>query len=331
MVPESIPKKAVSIALGSLVVANSLAAGRSRVRAISRRHSHGTSLSAIESNAVSVLPVGLMTIPGQNRPPEAIWVEVAEWLLNHTGELPTALPSEFPSETASEFWPTVCRLEMLTRKRISTRLKTMIDGNDMGVIEPLEAWFFRGRMEWALQLALTAAKERTIADAGFVQLLARVLIESWETEGCIAMWNRERDGETPSNSPHGLERETTDARKKFERGRAAVAAALLFSKGFDQVKQSDFPAARAFVGVLKDADDEEGLCRAVIDHPAGAVTFCDLCGRFLKVLNLGGTEFYPDADLAGSDWAFAARIILTTLNDIEEDYPEGLTLPPEAL
>lgn len=126
-----------------------------------------------------------------------------------------------------------------------------------------------------------------------------------------------------------LDCETGDPRKKFERGRAAVAAALFFSKAYSGVKQSDFPATRAFVEQLKDSHDETSLCQAVIDHPAGATTFFDLCGRFLTIVDLGGTEFYQDADLTGSDWAFTARIILTTLNDLEEDYPEGITLPPE--
>lgn len=128
-----------------------------------------------------------------------------------------------------------------------------------------------------------------------------------------------------------LDRETTDARRKFERGRAAVGAGLLFSNAYERVKQSDFPAARQFVMVLRDSEDEETLVRAVLAHPAGAVTFFDLCGRFLKILELGGTAFYADADLSGSDWAFTARIILDTLDDVEEAYPEGLTLPEDAV
>lgn len=119
--------------------------------------------------------------------------------------LPAVWPNELPAESTPGFWFSVCQHEMKTRKEISTKLRTMIETGDSGTVSPLEAWLIRRRFEWAGQVALAAVTKRIEPDGGLAEALHEVLVRSWESDGCIGMWNHaERDGKPHPENLDGL-------------------------------------------------------------------------------------------------------------------------------
>ncbi len=70
---------------------------------------------------------------------------------------------------------------------------------------PLEAWLYRRRVEWAAQVILVKAKERVEPDASVAEVLDWLLIGSWESDGCIGLWNHaERGGKSHPENPDFL-------------------------------------------------------------------------------------------------------------------------------
>lgn len=93
----------------------------------------------------------------------------------------------------------------MTRKEISAQLRAMIISGDSGVVSPLEAWLMRRRIEWAGQIAIAAVMKNAEPDGGTAEALEYALIKSWDTSGCIGMWNHaERGGKPHPENPDGL-------------------------------------------------------------------------------------------------------------------------------
>jgi hypothetical protein len=131
------------------------------------------------------------------------WRSITDWLVSTEQQLPQVWPSELPPEGTKDFWFTVCRFEMLTRQEVSSRLRVMIRGEEMGDVRGLESWFFRRRIEWAGQVALAAIQKKIPPGDTAEDALLHLLIESWEKEGCIGLWyHAEREGHP--GSPDGL-------------------------------------------------------------------------------------------------------------------------------
>jgi hypothetical protein len=69
----------------------------------------------------------------------------------------------------------------------------------------LEGFIYRRRVEWAAQLALAKAQEGIEPDAPLSEVLSWLLVTSWESDGCIALWHHaERGGKPHPENPHGL-------------------------------------------------------------------------------------------------------------------------------
>lgn len=128
---------------------------------------------------------------------KSVWPEVTGWLKACEAALPAVWPPELPPEQTPDFWFVVCRHEMASRKDISAQLRSMIITGDTGMVQPLQAWLIRRRFEWAGQLAMVAVMKKNEPDEGLAEILEWVLIVSWETDGCISMWNHAERGGTP--------------------------------------------------------------------------------------------------------------------------------------
>jgi len=65
----------------------------------------------------------------------------------------------------------------------------------------LEAWFYRRRVEWAVELLSANATARTEPEIPLARVLEWLLISSWESDGCIEFQRKARRGgkEHPSN------------------------------------------------------------------------------------------------------------------------------------
>jgi hypothetical protein len=133
------------------------------------------------------------------------WSSIMDWLVGTTKQLPQVWPPELPPEETKDFWFTASRFEMQTRKEISARMRLMFHGQEMGDLLPLECWFFRRRIEWAAQIALAAVQKCVPPEGTAEETLEHLLIESWEKDGCISMWNHaERDGRPHPENLDGL-------------------------------------------------------------------------------------------------------------------------------
>lgn len=94
---------------------------------------------------------------------------------------------------------------MASRAVLSMKVRAMIATSKLPEITPLEAWFYRRRVEWAGQVALAKAQEGVEPDAALEEVLEWALVNTWETDGCVALWNHmERNGRPHPENPDGL-------------------------------------------------------------------------------------------------------------------------------
>ena len=134
-----------------------------------------------------------------NRAPirSSIWQDVIAWLKKADAALPLAWPPELPSEKEPNFWFTACKLEMATRNTITTKLRALIAGSESVPMSPLEAWLSRRRFEWAGQVALAQVMEGNEPQSSLPVVLEWVLVNTWQSDGCIGMWNHAERGGLP--------------------------------------------------------------------------------------------------------------------------------------
>jgi hypothetical protein len=118
--------------------------------------------------------------------------------------LPSAWPPELPLESAQDFWFHVAQIEMTMRNIVSAKTRLLIAADDVAMTA-LEAWLYRRRVEWAAQIVLTRVKLRVEPHVPLSEVLDWLLIGSWESDGCIGLWNHaERGGKPHPNNPDGM-------------------------------------------------------------------------------------------------------------------------------
>ena len=136
--------------------------------------------------------------------PRSVWLDVLDWLEAIDSLLPAIFPSELPPEGSVDFWFCAAQLEMSTRDELSRKIRSLIVGG-LPSLTPLEAWLYRRRVEWAMQVALAKVKQGIEPDAPLSEVLTWILVSSWETEGCIGFWNHaERGGMPHPENPDGM-------------------------------------------------------------------------------------------------------------------------------
>lgn len=136
---------------------------------------------------------------------KSIWIEVLAWLKAMDSKLIAEFPTELPTESSPDFWFRVARIEMSTREDLSTKVRSLIFGGDPSSMSVLEAWLYRRRVEWAGQLTLVKVQEGVEPEASLAEVLEWLLIESWDSDGCIGLWNHaERGGKPHPSNPDGL-------------------------------------------------------------------------------------------------------------------------------
>jgi len=138
-------------------------------------------------------------------PEKSIWLDYIECLKLLDQAVPAEFPPELPPETNPDFWVRATKLEMENRKVLSGKIRTLIEKQtDPGFTE-LECWLYRRRTDWAGQLALVKVKERVEPNVPLADLLIWGLVTTWETDGCISLWNHmERGGKPHPKNPDGL-------------------------------------------------------------------------------------------------------------------------------
>ena len=112
--------------------------------------------------------------------------------------LPKEWPSELPPESTPGFWEIATRQEFAHRATLTEKIRLALS-NDLQTValwSPIEAWLYRRRMEWAIQLVLEAVKQKTSCSETPREFLMHVIVDHWHEEGAIAFWNHamERDG-----------------------------------------------------------------------------------------------------------------------------------------
>jgi hypothetical protein len=135
---------------------------------------------------------------------KSVWRDAIHWMKAMDSRLPSAYPSELPPLNSPDFWFSVSKFEIATRDTVSAKVRFLVKGEELPAMTPLEAWLYRRRVEWAGQLCLAGAQKGE-PDLYLHQVLDWLLIESWEREGCIALWNHaERGGKPHPENPDGL-------------------------------------------------------------------------------------------------------------------------------
>lgn len=138
-----------------------------------------------------------------------IILDAMDWLMNMEAKLPAVPVKELPDGDGAEFWSAAVRMEMGLRSVVSAKTRRMIAAPEAPPsMTPAECWLYRKRAEWAGQLFLAKAAEHVrIPDSVTLPaLLEWALIETWDSDGCIAMWNHgiERGGKPPQENPEYL-------------------------------------------------------------------------------------------------------------------------------
>ena len=126
--------------------------------------------------------------------PISKWQQFTLWIKGIETRLSKEWPPELPPEQTPDFWFTVCKLEMATRDSLSGKLTSLAENKEFPPLTILESWFFRRRIEWAVQVALEKAAEGEPSEAP-AEIIKWLLVKTWQSGGCIALWNHaERDG-----------------------------------------------------------------------------------------------------------------------------------------
>lgn len=134
-----------------------------------------------------------------------MWNEVIVWFENVERRLPTEFPNQLPPENDPDRWFHESRLEMQTRGIVSAKIRWLVAQPESPSMDALQAWFLRRRIEWACQVVVAQAKAGVVPDAPLNGLLEWLLVDKWESDGCIAMWNHaERGGQPHPENPAGL-------------------------------------------------------------------------------------------------------------------------------
>ncbi len=136
---------------------------------------------------------------------KSVWLQVLTRLQEFDRRLPAAFPPELPAESAPNFWFRVAQIEMQTRDTLSAKVRLLVAGPALPAMTALEAWLYRRRAEWAAQVVLGAAQKGLEPSESLPQVLEYVLVQSWERDGCIGLWNHaERGGQPHPENPDGL-------------------------------------------------------------------------------------------------------------------------------
>lgn len=119
--------------------------------------------------------------------------------------LPSRYPSELPPLNSPGFWFAVAKVEIATRDTLSSKVRLLVKGEQFPSMSPLEAWLYRRRVEWAAQVVLARVKSQVQTQTPLPEVLDWLLIRSWESDGCIGLWNHaERGGKPHPENPDGL-------------------------------------------------------------------------------------------------------------------------------
>ncbi len=126
---------------------------------------------------------------------------VLEKLIDLQMMLPREDPSELPpleQERTEAFWMEACKLEMQRRDNVSELLKEWIAEGSIANLPVLDGWLINLRIQWAQQLIAELLKKDSYPPYDLKQTLAWLLLDSWQTDGCIGLWmHGERGGQLP--------------------------------------------------------------------------------------------------------------------------------------
>ena len=136
-----------------------------------------------------------------------VLTEAIAWLGEVDALSSDSWPEELPPEGDPKFWEIAMRLEMRDRQFISQRIEQLIVGScSASEMTDLEAWLFGRRLEWACQLYVAAGQKGYSVDKSLADALRWGLLESWDSDGCLAFWNHaiERGGKPHPENVDGL-------------------------------------------------------------------------------------------------------------------------------
>lgn len=137
-----------------------------------------------------------------------MWCDAIRWMDKSVKQLTVDWPEEFPPESDKDFWTIACQMEMKNRAVMTQKTRRLVStGRPDQIMTVLEQWYYRRRVEFAVQLCI-AGVQREVHNpkASLRELLHYLLVESWDDSGCIAMWNHaiERGGQPHPENPDGL-------------------------------------------------------------------------------------------------------------------------------
>ena len=133
------------------------------------------------------------------------WIDAVAWMQNHPfGEF-DQIPPELPPLNSRRFWDQASQLEMQHRAALSMKILKNIETGEPAELTPLESWLCHRRVEWAAQLILANVRTCIPSPSSVHEILKWALVESWQSDGCIAFWNHvERGGRPHPDNPEGL-------------------------------------------------------------------------------------------------------------------------------
>jgi len=138
-------------------------------------------------------------------PHNSIWIDVLAWLKHVDQHVPQQYPDELPPAEDPSLWLVAQKLEMSIRDKLSDLIRTLLSTGECPPMNPLEAWFYRRRVEWAAQLVCWKVNECVEPNSTIHDVLKWLLVTSWESDGCIAFWNAcERGGQPHPDRPQWM-------------------------------------------------------------------------------------------------------------------------------
>lgn len=130
---------------------------------------------------------------------ESTWMRALAQMEAFDPGPPPQLPPGLPPDTAFDYWFAVARAEMSTRDTLSAKIRSLVTGEAPPAMTPLELSLYRLRVQWACQVLTEKAAEGVEPNAPLTDVIEWLLVDSWHSDGCIALWNHaERSGAPPA-------------------------------------------------------------------------------------------------------------------------------------
>lgn len=122
--------------------------------------------------------------------------EAQDWCSRLDEQIPREPPHELPDLQLDDSFLNLSKVEMEHREMVSRKIFYILLGEKVSCMSLVEMFLLRFRLEWAFTV-LKSYLEQGINDFDMETnvLMHYLLIDTWNSQGCVRLWNATSDAE----------------------------------------------------------------------------------------------------------------------------------------